>query len=55
MKIAKELENIADETERAKVFHVNNAIESYIQNYEDLQIALDRLHNPNDEIISSVK
>lgn len=51
--IANELENIAVETERAKAFHVNKAIEAYIQNYADLQIALDRLHNQNDEIISS--
>lgn len=51
--IANELENIADETERAKAFHINKAIEAYIQNYADIQIALDRLNNPNDEIISS--
>jgi len=51
--ISKELENIAEETERAKAFHVNKAIESYIQNYADLQIALDRLHNPNDVTITS--
>ena len=51
--IANELENISAETERAKTFHVNKAIEAYIQNYADLQIALDRLHNQNDEVISS--
>ncbi len=51
--IANELENISKETERARAFHVNKAIEIYIQNYSDLQIALDRLHNQNDEVISS--
>ena len=49
---AEKLNEIAEETERAKAFHIQKAIETYIKEYADLQIALDRLHNLNDETIS---
>ena len=51
--IAKELENLSDETKRTKAFHVSKAIEIYVQNYSDFNIALDRFNNPNDKVISS--
>ena len=47
------LENIAKETERSKAFHIQKALEIYMEDYADLQIALDRLHNRTDPIISS--
>ncbi len=47
------LENIAKETERSKAFHVQKALKAYMEDYSDLQIALDRLHNWTDPIISS--
>ena len=51
--IAKQIDEIAKETERSKSFIIQKAIESYINDFSDLQIALDRLNNPKDEIISS--
>ena len=43
---------IAKENERSKSFHVVKALEAYLEEQADLQIALDRLKNTNDEIIS---
>ncbi len=51
--VAKQIDEIAKETERSKSFIIQKAIESYIDDFSDLQIALDRLHDPKDEIISS--
>ena len=51
--IAKQIDEIAKETERSKSFIIQKAIESYIDDFSDLQIALDRLNNPKDEIIPS--
>lgn len=52
-KLAKQLNNIAKETERGKSFHIQKALETYIDQYADLQIALDRLSDTTDEIVSS--
>ena len=46
--IADQIDEIAKETERSKSFIIQKAIESYIDDYSDLQIALDRLHDPKD-------
>jgi len=51
-KLKKALEIIAKETERSKSFHVQKAIEFYIKEQADFQIALDRLKDSSDEIIS---
>jgi RHH-type transcriptional regulator, rel operon repressor / antitoxin RelB len=51
--LAGELENIAKETERSKSFHIQKAIELYLTERADLQIALDRLTDTSDTIISS--
>lgn len=51
--IAKELDHIAEETERPRSFHVQKALESYIEDFADVQIALDRLRNQKDAIVSS--
>ncbi len=51
--LAKELDQIAEETERPKSFHVQKAIETYIEDFADVQVALDRLRNPKDPVISS--
>ena len=48
-----ELENISLETERSKSFHVTKAVEKYLEEYADLQIALDRLKDKDDELIIS--
>ena len=52
-KIAKQIDEISKETERSKSFIIQKAIESYINDFSDLQIALDRLHDPKDEAIST--
>jgi len=51
--LAKDLEHIADETERPRSFHIQKALESYIEDFADVQIALDRLRNQKDAIVSS--
>lgn len=50
--IADKLDAIAKETDRGKSFHINKALEVYIEQYADLQIALDRLNGASDDIIS---
>lgn len=52
-KLVHELEDIAAETERSRAFHIQKAIEAYLDEYADLQIALDRLHDQTDPTISS--
>ena len=43
---------IAQETDRAMSFQIQKAVEMYIKEYADLQIALDRLNDPADPVIS---
>lgn len=50
--LASKLSEISKETERPKSFHVQKAIETYLSKIADLQIALDRLHDPSDPIVS---
>jgi len=51
--IYKQLEEIAEDTERSKSFLIREAIERYLEEYADYRVALDRLHDKDDEIISS--
>ncbi len=53
--LAKQLDNIAKETERPRSFIVQKALESYLEDYADLQVALDRLHDKADPVISGKK
>jgi RHH-type rel operon transcriptional repressor/antitoxin RelB len=50
--LANELTHIADETERPRSFHIQKALESYIADFADVQIALDRLRDQKDAIVS---
>jgi RHH-type rel operon transcriptional repressor/antitoxin RelB len=50
--LAARLAEIAEETERPKSFHIQQAIESYLSELADLQVALDRLHDATDLVIS---
>ena len=50
---AEKLADIARETERPKSFIIQKAIESYIDDIADLQVALDRLQDKTDKVISS--
>lgn len=54
-KLATALDQISEETERPKSFHIQKALELYFEERADLQIALDRLNDPTDPIISSDK
>jgi len=51
--LAEQLDNIAKETERPRSYIIQKALESYIDDYADLQIALDRLHDKTDPIVSA--
>ena len=50
--LADQLDSVAKETERPRSYIIQKAIESYIEDYADLQVALDRLHDRADPIIS---
>jgi len=50
--LAEQLDAVAKETERPRSYIIQKAIESYIEDYADLQVALDRLHDRTDPIIS---
>ena len=51
-KLAKELDQIAAETERPRSFHARKAVETYVREFADLQIALDRLRDQSDPVVS---
>jgi RHH-type rel operon transcriptional repressor/antitoxin RelB len=50
--LAEQLDGIAKETERPRSFIIQKALESYIEDFADLQIALDRLHDKSDLLVS---
>ena len=50
--IASKLSEIAQETEKPTSYHIQKALETYLEEFADKQIAFDRLHNTSDEIIS---
>ena len=51
--LADQLDSIAKETERPRSYIIQKALESYIDDYADLQVALDRLHDKTDPLVSS--
>ncbi len=51
--LASQLSLIAKETERPFSFLIKKALETYLEDYADLQVALDRLHDKKDPVISS--
>ncbi|MGD0308052.1 MAG: ribbon-helix-helix domain-containing protein [Acidobacteriota bacterium] len=51
--LAEQLDHIAKETERPRSYILQKALESYIEDYSDLQIALDRLLDKTDPVVSS--
>ena len=50
--LAKELDQVAKTTERSRSYHVQKALESYLEEQADLQISLDRLRNVKDPVVS---
>jgi RHH-type rel operon transcriptional repressor/antitoxin RelB len=51
--LASKLSEIAEETERPRSFHVQKALETYLAEMADLQVALDRLHDISDLIVTT--
>jgi RHH-type rel operon transcriptional repressor/antitoxin RelB len=51
--VARELGRVAKETERSRSFVVSKAVETYLDDFADLQVALDRLHDTSDPVLSS--
>ena len=49
--MAKELDQVAKSTERSRSYHVQKALESYLEEQADLQIALDRLRDVKDPVV----
>ena len=43
---------IAKKTEKPKSFHIQKALETYLEEMADMQIAANRLNDPDDAIIS---
>ena len=50
---ARALERLAKLTDRPKTYFIEKALESYLAEYADYQIALDRLRDKDDPVISS--
>jgi RHH-type rel operon transcriptional repressor/antitoxin RelB len=50
--LASKLAEISKETERPKSFHVQKALEAYLSELADLQIAIDRLRDSSDPVLS---
>lgn len=50
--LASKLSEIAKETERSKSFHIQKALEVYVAELADLQIAADRLHDTSDAVLT---
>ena len=50
--LALELEGVVRATNQAKSFHLQKALELYLEEYADLQVALDRLEDSSDPVVS---
>ena len=52
-KTAQALDGLASATERSRTYLIVKALEAYLAEYADYQIALDRLRDKDDRIVSS--
>jgi predicted DNA-binding protein len=50
--ISQELDKVSREINRNKTFIIKSAIVKYLDEYADYQIALDRLRDKDDEVVS---
>jgi RHH-type rel operon transcriptional repressor/antitoxin RelB len=50
---AKALDDLAGATDRSRTYLIVKALETYLAEYGDYQVALDRLRDKDDPIISS--
>ncbi len=53
--LAEQLKGVAKETDRPRSYIIQKAIESYLEDIADLQIALDRLRDKSDPLVSSAE
>ena len=51
--LEKKLEKLAYKTHRSKSYYVREALRLYLDEIEDYELALERLHNPWDKVISA--
>jgi RHH-type rel operon transcriptional repressor/antitoxin RelB len=49
------LEGVAKETDRPRSYIIQKALESYLEDFADLQIALDRLRDKGDSLVTSAE
>jgi len=54
-KTARALEKLSKVTDRPKTYFVEKALESYLAEYADYQVALDRLRDRDDPVIPSAE
>ncbi len=52
---AKALDELASATERSKTYLIRKALEAYLEDYADYQVALDRLRDKDDPVISATE
>ncbi len=50
--VAKDLEKVAIATDRPKTYLIVKALETFLSEYADYQVALDRLRDRDDAVIS---
>jgi len=50
--LAEKLGRVAKETDRSRSYVIQKAVETYIDEFGDLQIALDRLRDTSDRVVS---
>ena len=50
--LLKPLDKLSENAERPRTYLIKKAVENYLEEYDDYQIALNRLHDKNDDIIS---
>jgi RHH-type transcriptional regulator, rel operon repressor / antitoxin RelB len=53
--LAKRLDSVAEETERPRSFVLQKALEAYLDDYADLQVAIDRLRDKADTLITGAE
>ena len=51
-RMARDLAKLASATDRPKSYLIRKAVETYLAEYVDYQVALDRLHDKDDAILS---
>ncbi len=52
---AKALDDLATATERSRTYLILKALETYLAEYADYQVALDRLRDKDDPVISAAE